>query len=534
MADEAVVRIVLDDASKSPTAPGTSSAGMAPPPGQAEAMRSGTAMPWAPRSQPIPLPAGIRSDQAEFVRLEAEAARHGLSVRDYKKLEMSGGGGGMKAPPTPIASVPPPIAQPAPSTPKPPALAAPAPPVLMPPTPPPPLPPPIPQPQPRDLKDLLRSQYGLATPEPEAAPQAVQPTVAAASFEPHEPSLPTPAQPLATATNFEPVQAQPIEVAKKRVETERKRRAVDEEYAKLKPPVALPVEPPFDPVMLAKKRIKSEEQRRAIDAEYAKLKPKSIIDTVLDAAESLRGTIGGVFGTLAGAALDVASNIRKASTKAVSQPSIPKPEGAVSSPPLAPAAVSTPPTTTPSTATLVDDRTYNAPQSSAVAADFEPQKATPMSPTEAPKAEVPPSTGAVDAASGISKLGVAAAVAAAAIVAFGAVVGEANKMVEKYGEYSPEIAQAQAMAEITEVMGNMRRAQESGKELANFVEAQTEAQQRWEDIKVSIMTKILPIITGILRVLGGLLGIASRTNEEEIADPTTVLLSGRGIEVPEI
>ena len=533
MADEAVVRIVLDDASKSPTAPGTSSAGMAPPPGQAEAMRSGTAMPWAPRSQPIPLPAGIRSDQAEFVRLEAEAARHGLSVRDYKKLEMSGGGGGMKAPPTPIASVPPP---------PPPKLMPMPPPTVasVPQAPPTPLPPPIaqpapPQPQSRNLKDLLRSQYGLATPEPEAAPQAVQPTVAAASFEPHEPSLPTPAQPLATATNFEPVQAQPIEVAKKRVETERKRRAVDEEYAKLKPPVALPVEPPFDPVMLAKKRIKAEEQRRAIDAEYAKLKPKSIIDTVLDAAESLRGTIGGVFGTLAGAALDVASNIRKASTKAVSQPSIPKPEGAVSSPPLAPAAVSTLPATTPSTATLVDDRTYNAPQSSAVAADFEkPQKATPMSPTEAPKAEVSPSTGAVEAASGISKLGVAAAVAAAAIVAFGAVVGEANKMVEKYGEYSPEIAQAQAMAEITEVMGNMRRAQESGKELANFVEAQTEAQQRWEDIKVSIMTKILPIITGILRVLGGLLGIASRTNEEEIADPTTVLLSGRGIEVPEI
>lgn len=83
----------------------------------------------------------------------------------------------------------------------------------------------------------------------------------------------------------------------------------------------------------------------------------------------------------------------------------------------------------------------------------------------------------------------------------GRVMKELDKSVERYGEYSPVIAQAQAVAEIRQTMGDLRRAQEVGKTMAQYVMAQSDLQQKFEDIKVKLMVKIIPIITRILEVL---------------------------------
>lgn len=110
------------------------------------------------------------------------------------------------------------------------------------------------------------------------------------------------------------------------------------------------------------------------------------------------------------------------------------------------------------------------------------------------------------------------------IKGFNVINNVADGMAKKYGDYSPQIAQAQAMAEIKMEMGNLRRAQESGSELAEYVKAQSELQNQWEDVKVEIMKKVVPVLTGILGVLSSLLGIASKVKDEEKEDPTSVIL----------
>ncbi len=85
--------------------------------------------------------------------------------------------------------------------------------------------------------------------------------------------------------------------------------------------------------------------------------------------------------------------------------------------------------------------------------------------------------------------------------ALGALMSAIDKTVEKYGEYSPEIAQAQAIAEIRETMGDLARSQEAATELARYVEARSELQQKIEDIKVKLLMKITPAVTMIVELL---------------------------------
>lgn len=93
------------------------------------------------------------------------------------------------------------------------------------------------------------------------------------------------------------------------------------------------------------------------------------------------------------------------------------------------------------------------------------------------------------------------------VSAFGSLTKSIDGTVERYGEYSPEIAQAQAMAEIRQVMGDMRRAQEVSPQMAAYVEAQSDLQQKFEDVKVALLGNILPVITSMLEKLGWVMDI---------------------------
>lgn len=89
--------------------------------------------------------------------------------------------------------------------------------------------------------------------------------------------------------------------------------------------------------------------------------------------------------------------------------------------------------------------------------------------------------------------------------AFAGLMQAIDKTAEKYGEFSPEIAQAQAMAEVQQTTGDIKRAQESGGELAKYVEAQSDLQQKFEDIKVKLLTQIVSAVTPIIEILGAIL-----------------------------
>ncbi len=136
-----------------------------------------------------------------------------------------------------------------------------------------------------------------------------------------------------------------------------------------------------------------------------------------------------------------------------------------------------------------------------------------------------------------------------------------DKTADRYGEYSPQIAQAQAIADVQHTLGDLRRAQEVGPELARYVQAQTDLQEKFEDIKIKLLVKILPAVTRILEliegvmntgegiekaisVLGGpltnladmaaeLVGMQRDDRLPDVDDPTELLFQPGGVQVPD-
>lgn len=113
----------------------------------------------------------------------------------------------------------------------------------------------------------------------------------------------------------------------------------------------------------------------------------------------------------------------------------------------------------------------------------------------------------------IPGLGTAAVVAGEALKGFAALMKALDQTADKYGQYNPEIASAQAVAEIHETMGDFRRSQQVGKEMAEYVMARSDMQQKFEDTKIKLMQKIVPIVVKMLKVGEGLMpvveGVAS-------------------------
>jgi hypothetical protein len=133
---------------------------------------------------------------------------------------------------------------------------------------------------------------------------------------------------------------------------------------------------------------------------------------------------------------------------------------------------------------------------------------------------------------------VAAASAAivAAVMAFKLAADQLDRSVSKYAEYNPQIAQAQAMAEIRETMGDMRRAQQMSGELVKYIQAKSDLQQAYEDIKVKALTSMAPAMTSMLDSLNRMLPILETVMDlgsaslRLIADLTQLVTEGLGFQ----
>jgi hypothetical protein len=203
------------------------------------------------------------------------------------------------------------------------------------------------------------------------------------------------------------------------------------------------LEPAFDPQEEATKRYENEQRKAEVDAAYKEQygkpeEPPSLLNSAVDVAKSLRGTIGGQFGTAAGAVLDVASAAGKVAS----------------------------------------------------------------------------TTGAAEG--GAAGLGPVAVAATAVVGAFVALNKATDEMVKKFEGYSANLSAATAQADVRSQLGDLRRAQEIGPKLAEFVTAQSKMDQSLEDIKITIMQSVVPILTDMLEVLrplvesqGGLLSVTS-------------------------
>jgi hypothetical protein len=87
------------------------------------------------------------------------------------------------------------------------------------------------------------------------------------------------------------------------------------------------------------------------------------------------------------------------------------------------------------------------------------------------------------------------------VSSFGKLLSVIDANASKFGEYNPQLAVAEAMGEVRQVMGDLRRAQEVGPQLARYVNARADFQQKFADIQTRLLEQILPAVTGGVKVL---------------------------------
>lgn len=116
-------------------------------------------------------------------------------------------------------------------------------------------------------------------------------------------------------------------------------------------------------------------------------------------------------------------------------------------------------------------------------------------------------------------------IAGQSLKALSSIMGAVNSTAQRYGEFNPVIAQAQAIAEVRQTMGDFKRSQVAATELAHFVMAQSDLQQRFEDIKIKLLTKMLPPLTRILELIESVIagGENMFKGVEMLVDPLTAI-----------
>lgn len=108
--------------------------------------------------------------------------------------------------------------------------------------------------------------------------------------------------------------------------------------------------------------------------------------------------------------------------------------------------------------------------------------------------------GRVAAAAG--PVGIAlAALAGAAVAAGAAVYAYADKQADQLAGYSGVLSAAQANAEVSQVLNDIRRAEIMGNDLAEFVNAKSELSQNWQDLMMTMLKPFIPLVTEVMQEL---------------------------------
>lgn len=336
------------------------------------------------------------------------------------------------------------------------------------------------------------------------------------------------------------------ELALKRLEAEKKRQEVEREYQKLNPPVP---RPEFDPMEVAKKRRDSERRaaqvQDAYEKEYGEQSKRGSLDLIFAKISTLRGTLGGLLGTTVGAGLDIFHLMRREQfeqEKKDKRKQLLKEADEASATKFADVAdkYDADPRSTTMAGSIssalslakkgfgVGDKPSKSkspdlPSASSLAPA--PEDGTGIDRGEDPYKATTGIAGAIEKFGGyVPVIGAAVISVGAAVSVMSSLMNSVNRMAENYGQYSPEIAQAQALADIRKTLNDMNRAYKSSDEMSKFIEAQSNMEQRWEDIKLKIMMVVIPILTDILDTVARLLSIAEG-DQFDVQDPTEVILN---------
>ncbi len=94
-----------------------------------------------------------------------------------------------------------------------------------------------------------------------------------------------------------------------------------------------------------------------------------------------------------------------------------------------------------------------------------------------------------------------ATVAGQVVASFGQVVQALDQTADRFTGFNAELTQAQAMADLREVLGDIRRAQDIGPDLARFVRARSDTQQQLEDTKIALLKEVVPVVVTGLKLI---------------------------------
>jgi hypothetical protein len=82
-----------------------------------------------------------------------------------------------------------------------------------------------------------------------------------------------------------------------------------------------------------------------------------------------------------------------------------------------------------------------------------------------------------------------------------AVMRQFDAMATRFTGFGPGVAAAFGQAAVTHIMGEFRRGQEVGPSLARYIQARTEVQEKFEDIKARFLVQITPAVLTGLKIL---------------------------------
>lgn len=318
-----------------------------------------------------------------------------------------------------------------------------------------------------------------------------------------------------------PILLTPEEEAKKRVDRllhlNEVNKLVDEMMKRLEVPVL-----ELTPSEKAKDLYDKWKERQEVLEELAKLKPADVIKLptldvipvetelgkLLGALGPLRGSLGGVLGPAGGATLDIMSGLDKAGGLGMdSFAGAAGPAGLIA------------------LAAMKADRYVRDMMKGAVntVSGLAEGVASASSDPAGPIAAM--GQAASSAADKLGPLSYTATIAGESLKGLASVMQAINATAERYGEYSPQIAQAQAVAEIRQTMGDFRRAQEVSGEISKFLIAQSDLQQRFEDVKVRLLNQMLPVITQMVGQIELIVSSAENAMRgfELVSDPLTAI-----------
>ncbi len=113
----------------------------------------------------------------------------------------------------------------------------------------------------------------------------------------------------------------------------------------------------------------------------------------------------------------------------------------------------------------------------------------------------------------------------AAIEAVAGFMQAMDGMVERFAQYSPQLAAAQVRGEVAQQIGDIRRAQEATPALLDYLDQRQEMQAKFEDAKMRMLTKMMPVAIKLMEIAVRMMPLVEIVVDllAQLADPLGII-----------